>query len=151
MAGNFRYAYLECTIDGHNKFYEMSENAGHKKFTAKYGKIGTAGKSFEYDITEWNDKYNEKLKKGYVDLNKSNPKPPFEPNKVHLNKINQVMTVIAAHVDEITDGQELLRDVGMVRKMLMDPKAKVKVKGELEADDMVFLNDVWKKVKHYAK
>jgi len=91
----------------------------------------------------------KKIKKGYKDLNIQNPKPPFEVNPVHLARVNQVLTVLAAHASEISDSKEWLRDVSTVREMLKDPKSKGK--GELEADDMVYLNDVWKKIKHYAK
>lgn len=55
---------LECTTDGHNKFYEMTEN-GDGTFTARYGAIGTTGATKVYPMSKWPDIYNSKIHKGY--------------------------------------------------------------------------------------
>jgi len=146
-----QYAYLENTSGTHNKFYEMIENPGGKTFTAKYGRIGNAPQETSYSMSEWWKKKDEKIKKGYVDKTntKNPPKPKFVVDGEHLERVNKVMLVLSAHSSMIANSAELIRDVSAVRAMLKDPKSKNK--GKLEADDMIFLNDVWKKIKHYAK
>ena len=63
-----RYAYLENTTGGHNKFYEMIEDSHGKTFTVKYGRIGNSPQTTQYDIGQYFKKYDEKIAKGYVDL-----------------------------------------------------------------------------------
>ena len=149
-----QYAYLENTSGGHNKFYEMEENPGGKTWKASWGAIGKSSQTKDYPMSDWWKKHDEKLKKGYVDkTHLKNPpkpkKPPFVVDKEHLERVNKVMLVLSAHSSMIANSAELIRDVSAVRAMLKDPKSKGK--GKLEADDMIFLNDVWKKIKHYAK
>lgn len=50
----------------HNKFYKMEET-GNGFFTATYGRVGAKGVTRTYPISAWNRKYQEKLRKGYVD------------------------------------------------------------------------------------
>ena len=146
-----KYAYLENTTGGHNKFYEMTENPGSNTWTAKWGAIGKSPSSQTYNMNVWYKKYDEKIKKGYVDKThlKTPPKPKFTVNQEHLDKVNKVLVLLTAHAHEVESGIELVRDVSIVRETLKDPKGPGK--GNLDADDMKYLNDVWKKIKHYAK
>ena len=60
------YKYLVMvTSDNHNKYYEMiPEGSG---FTVKYGRVGANPQIRTYSEWEFEKKYNEKIKKGYVD------------------------------------------------------------------------------------
>lgn len=146
-----RYAYLENTTGTHSKFYEMIENPGGTTFTAKYGRIGNTPQETTYNIGEWHKKFDEKIRKGYVDktAQKLTSKPKFSVNKEHLLKVDKVMLVLTSYSFEIADSRELIRDVSAIRAILKDPKSKSK--GNLEVDDMIFLNEIWKKIKHYVK
>jgi len=151
-----KYQYLENTTGNHNKFYEMEENPGGKTFTVKYGKIGNSPQTMQYNISDWFKKYDEKIKKGYVDLTHTkNPpkptpvKPKFTTNKEHLKKVNQVYMLLNLNKDEIDGSHEYIRDVGAIRTSIKDPKSMVK--GKLSKDDMIYLNDLWKKIKHFNK
>ena len=50
-----------------NKFYRMLPSADGSSFTVEYGRIGSSQQTRQYPMWEWNKKYNEKLRKGYVD------------------------------------------------------------------------------------
>lgn len=52
-----------------NKFYEMNDN-GDGTFTATWGRVGNAGQSKTYLISQWDSKYRQKTseKKGYKDV-----------------------------------------------------------------------------------
>ena len=63
--------YLENTNDNHNKYYEMNENPDGASFTASWGKIGFNGGTQIYGMNEWSMKYQEKINKGYKDINNS--------------------------------------------------------------------------------
>lgn len=54
------------TAENNNKFYDMKENA-NGTFTVSYGRVGASSVSLEYPIAEWQSKFNEKIRKGYVD------------------------------------------------------------------------------------
>jgi poly [ADP-ribose] polymerase 2/3/4 len=49
-----------------NKFYTMTENSNNT-FTVEYGRIGASSQTATYPMFQWQKKYNEKVKKGYVD------------------------------------------------------------------------------------
>lgn len=56
----------------HNKYYEM-EDLGTGQFQVTYGRMGTAGQTNRYHISQWDRKYNEKVhRKGYTDVSTSN-------------------------------------------------------------------------------
>lgn len=48
-----------------NKYYDMTPNGDF--WTATYGRIGSSSQTRQYSKSQWNAKYNEKIKKGYVD------------------------------------------------------------------------------------
>lgn len=48
-----------------SKFYDMTPNG--KMWVATYGRIGSSSQSRTYSKNEWNKKYEEKIRKGYVD------------------------------------------------------------------------------------
>ena len=48
-----------------NKYYNMTPHGD--KWTAEYGRIGSSCQRREYPMSQWEKKYNEKIKKGYVD------------------------------------------------------------------------------------
>lgn len=48
-----------------NKYYDMTPNGD--TWTATYGRIGSSSQTRVYSRSQWNAKYNEKIKKGYVD------------------------------------------------------------------------------------
>ena len=60
------YKYLVMvTSDNHNKYYEMIPEGS--SFTVKYGRVGASPQVRSYSEYEFDRKYNEKLKKGYID------------------------------------------------------------------------------------
>lgn len=48
-----------------NKYYRMIPHGD--SWTAEYGRIGSSSQHRNYPIRQWNTKYNEKIRKGYVD------------------------------------------------------------------------------------
>lgn len=64
-------ANLICvTANNNNKFYNM-EQISDSTFTVEYGRVGATPTKLNYSMYEWNKKYNEKIKKGYVDISES--------------------------------------------------------------------------------
>lgn len=48
-----------------NKHYNMTPHGD--TWTAEYGRVGSSSQKREYSLSQWEKKYNEKIKKGYVD------------------------------------------------------------------------------------
>lgn len=145
-----QYLYFENTSGNHNKFYEMSENSGGQTFTATWGKIGTAGVTKDYSMDEWYKKKDEKIKKGYIDVSYKGtpPGPKYTLNKDHLKRVDKVLMLLTVHANDIYGHKELSRDVGAIRNALKDKKSPEL--GSLNKNDMTYLNDVWKKIRHYV-
>ena len=57
--------YLENTNNHHDKFYRMEENKDGASFTATWGRTGSNGRTQIYGMNEWDNKYREKISKGY--------------------------------------------------------------------------------------
>ena len=53
------------TENNNNKYYEMIPNGDN--FTVKYGRVGASAQVASYSASQFDKKYNEKIKKGYVD------------------------------------------------------------------------------------
>lgn len=62
---------MECkylvmvTTNNNNKYYEMIPSGD--SFTVKYGRVGASAQVRTYPAGQFNSKYNEKIRKGYVD------------------------------------------------------------------------------------
>lgn len=66
---SYESKYLVCvTTNNNNKFYRMIVDPDQSGFTVEYGRIGaTSFQTRHYSIDDYWKKYDEKLKKGYVD------------------------------------------------------------------------------------
>lgn len=62
---NVTYLINVDASGNHNKFYRMIPCGN--RFTVEYGRVGSTGIKKSYPINLWSDKYQEKLRKGYVD------------------------------------------------------------------------------------
>lgn len=49
----------------HNKYYDMQPQGDY--WIAKYGRVGAGSQTRTYSKRQWDSKYNEKIRKGYVD------------------------------------------------------------------------------------
>ncbi len=81
MEGNKSPVYLVMvTTNNNNKYYRMIPHGD--SFDVEYGRVGASCQHASYSMSQWNKKYNEKVKKGYVDqthlvqdlIQKENPK-----------------------------------------------------------------------------
>lgn len=148
-----KYRYLENTEDNHNKYYEMIENPGGRKFTAKYGKIGVTKIERLYDMSVWDKKYDEKIKKGYKDLTHTrtlpqNEKDNHDKHKNQLERVDKVLVLLHAYKNDMENAEEDIRDVNAIRETLKDGEPPLN--GLLSKWDMEYLNRLWKQLKSYA-
>lgn len=51
--------------ENNNKYYNMTPHGD--TWTAEYGRVGSSSQKREYSLSQWEKKYYEKIKKGYVD------------------------------------------------------------------------------------
>jgi poly [ADP-ribose] polymerase 2/3/4 len=57
---------IMVSSSNNNKYYKMFEEGSN--FTVKYGRVGLTEQTMTYPISDWDKKYNEKIKKGYKDI-----------------------------------------------------------------------------------
>ena len=60
-----RYLVMVTASANNNKYYKQIPHGD--TWTAEYGRIGSSSQKREYPMSQWNSKYNEKIRKGYVD------------------------------------------------------------------------------------
>lgn len=60
-----RYLVMVTASANNNKFYKQVPHGD--TWTAEYGRVGATSQKREYPMSQWNSKYNEKIRKGYVD------------------------------------------------------------------------------------
>ena len=60
------YLVMVTGDSNHNKYYRMIAN-DDTSFTVEYGRVGASCQTRTYPMYQWDKKYNEKIRKGYVD------------------------------------------------------------------------------------
>lgn len=60
-----RYLVMVTASANNNKYYKQIPHGD--SWTAEYGRVGSSPQHREYPMSQWNSKYNEKIRKGYVD------------------------------------------------------------------------------------
>ena len=60
------YLVMVTGDSNHNKYYRMIAN-DDTSFTVEYGRVGASCQTRTYTMYQWEKKYNEKIRKGYVD------------------------------------------------------------------------------------
>ena len=58
---------VEANGNNHNKYYRMIPNDDGNSFTVEYGRVGSGRQIRQYPLHQWDKKYNEKIRKGYID------------------------------------------------------------------------------------
>ena len=61
------YLVMVTATENNNKYYKMIPNGDGSTWTAEYGRVGASCQKKQYPLNEWDKKYREKVKKGYVD------------------------------------------------------------------------------------
>lgn len=68
MGDNFyKPRYLVMVTDENNNKYYKQIPQGDGTWVAEYGRVGYAPQKRSYPMSQWESKYNEKIRKGYVD------------------------------------------------------------------------------------
>ena len=60
-----RYLVMVTASANNNKYYKQIPHGD--SWTAEYGRIGSSPQRREYSMSQWDSKYREKIRKGYVD------------------------------------------------------------------------------------
>ena len=60
-----RYLVMVTASANNNKYYKQIPHGD--SWTAEYGRVGSSPQRREYSMSQWESKYNEKIRKGYVD------------------------------------------------------------------------------------
>lgn len=86
-----RYLVMVTSSANNNKYYKMIPHGD--TWTAEYGRVGSSPQRREYSMIQWDSKYNEKTRKGYVDQSNlmedliQKVKPIKSPYKEIENKV----------------------------------------------------------------
>ena len=60
-----RYLVMVTASTNNNKYYKQIPHGD--TWTAEYGRVGNSPQTRDYPMSQWDKKYNEKIRKGYVD------------------------------------------------------------------------------------
>lgn len=144
--GLYDYVRLECTSNGHNKYYELhyQEASPSNTWKAMYGAIGAKGQYAEYTHDMWEVKIKEKLIRGYV-IVQAVPRPskPAIPiNKDFLDKIELLIMILRAAQTEnlqhiwARNWEDTIDEV-------LSIKTHYEESGKLEKQTMIRLNNIY--------
>lgn len=136
---DIKYHYMECTTGTSNKFYEMLYYIGEPYMYVRYGKIGTIGSISQYDPYQWNDIYNKKRKKGYVDV--SEVELVFDDGV--LEKIQKMRDYVVSRIKQLKLNKTTLNQHEKIIKYL-NTILKIRF---LRIEDMKILNEYVEKMK----
>lgn len=84
-----RFVKLIMVTEGNNnKYYEMTEKGS--TFEVKYGRVESTETVQNYPISKWDTKYNEKIRKGYVDMTHTVSLEVVEDEKEDESKLAKI-------------------------------------------------------------
>lgn len=88
-----------------NKYYTLTK-VNNDTFKVEYGRVGAKPQIENYPIHRWNSKYNEKIKKGYIDItnNYSNSSGQFSFND---DNVKEFFNVFSTYVKNIVNNNYL--------------------------------------------
>ena len=105
MAMDICEKYLICvTGQNNNKYYKMIPNKDGSTWTAEYGRVGQSSTSVSYPNSQFEKKYKEKIKKGYVDqteLNKEDIDPEEEEGDGYKPIANKVIAELVQKLQNL--------------------------------------------------
>ena len=92
-----RHLVMVTAGANNNKYYDMTPNGD--MWTAKYGRIGSSSQTRTYSKSQWNAKYSEKIRKGYVNqtdlvqdlITTEKPKPKSEYKAIDNPVISEIV------------------------------------------------------------
>ena len=122
-------------VDGvganHNKYYRMIPQGD--VFLVEYGRVGASAQTRQYPISQWEKKYNEKVRKGYVDqshlvqdlIQKQKPKADNQYKKIDDPDIEEIVELLMSYAKQKVaankkEGHENLNVVYLI--LLQPPK-----------------------------
>lgn len=97
-------------VDGvganHNKYYRMIPQGD--VFQVEYGRVGASAQTRQYPISQWEKKYNEKVRKGYVDqshlvqdlIQKQKPKADNQYKKIDNPDIEEIVELLMSYAKQ---------------------------------------------------
>lgn len=88
---------LMITANNNNKYYKMIPCGS--TFKVEFGRVGANPQTSSYPISQWDKKYNEKIKKGYVDktdliddlIHKEKPRSDSQYKKIENKVISEIV------------------------------------------------------------
>jgi poly [ADP-ribose] polymerase len=92
-----KYLVMVDASDNHNKFYKMLPDSVGSTFKVEYGRVGARPATRIYPASEFNNKYQEKIRKGYLDktdLHKTVETLVTSQNKYRAIEDNEVRELI---------------------------------------------------------
>ena len=108
MQNQPRYVKLiMVSAENRNKYYEMTWDGVSPSFSVKYGRLESTATTGSYPISQWNTKYNEKVKKGYKDVTEyvAVTVTTQAPTTQDLDKItDQIVDKFMSLMKKYTDG-----------------------------------------------
>ena len=148
--------YMENRTDNHFKFYEMTDN-GDGTWMARWGKIGTSGSIQNYPMSQWYNKHDEKIRKGYKEVNPTRLVPKAKPankpvaddtvNKRQLTMVNKLITLLTNVLENLAGDA---KRTGLTQSDLIalkNYKTYIENYGSLTSVQMIHMNNIYKALK----
>lgn len=125
-----KYAKLVMvTSANNNKYYEMTWDGVSSNFNVKYGRLESTATTGTYPISQWNSKYNEKVKKGYKDVTEYvtttvTTQAPQTTNtdlgKITDQIVNNFMNLMKKYTDGLVSKTYSVKAVSVTQKQVDD-------------------------------
>lgn len=115
---------IMVTSDNNNKFYEMIWEGG-STFTVNYGRVESTSTTISYPYSQWNKKYNEKVKKGYKDVTEfvavtveKNQDGTTGYAKISDNTVHEFMELMRKYRDNLVDATYSVKSEAVSQKQV---------------------------------
>ncbi len=140
---------IMVTANNNNKYYEMKEN-NDGTFSVVYGRVGGKGSKGTYPVSQWNKKYNEKVRKGYKDqthLFAETAEDTIEFEDISDELVEALIKELMAFAKKsisnnynVTADQVTKKQVDQAQKLLDSLVKKTKMKMDVSAYNKILLD-----------
>lgn len=140
-----RHLVMVTAGANNNKYYDMTPNGD--MWTAKYGRIGSSSQTRTYSKSQWNAKYNEKIRKGYIDqtdlvqdlISTEIPKPKSEYKAIDNPVISEIVERLQSMARKVINENYTVSSNKVTQAMV--DEAQGIINGLLTITDLKQFND----------
>lgn len=147
---NEKFCKLICvTAENNNKWYTMEWDGNSSNFNVEYGRVESTKQTGSYPISQWQSKYNEKIRKGYKDVTHTvsvtvettDPKAGDTPlAKIKDTKVDRFLSLMKQYTDGLVAKTYTVKAKDVTKAQVDEAQGYLDALTKIKKTDTVAIN-----------